>query len=253
MNRIYFVLGTVTTLLVSTASHATHCTYAPDNNESSGDNAYTALWCPRQDIIDFFWDQYDFDKGDWDDGFGYWDVCNPDQPLGRTMSALYALQYSDPNPTTNTDQMGGTILRYGSNFAMYNIDELDGRCYGSDSKSRAHTVYGYIIDNYTELYWPFFYGENVIQRAATILHESRHADWVGHDDDNCPRHASCDDDWDMMGANMFQVMWLWDYYVDGVEVSPGLKDSAAAEANMILDRGFNSRPPYHVPDIPPTF
>jgi hypothetical protein len=128
MRRILSIAAISAVLVVPAVSEAAHCYYAPGDNDDSGDNAYVQFWNNRQDIIDFFWDQYDFDKGDWDDGFGYWDPTNVDQPLAREFNALYALQYSSPDPTKKTNDYGGNILRWGANYAMEQIDELDGRC-----------------------------------------------------------------------------------------------------------------------------
>lgn len=248
MRRILSIAAIAAILVVPAVSEAAHCYYAPGDNDDSGDNAYVQLWNNRQDIVDFFWDQYDFDKGDWDDGFGYWDPTNVDQPLAREFNALYALQYSSPDPTKKTDDYGGNILRSGANYAMEQIDELDGRCgNGTTSGTTATTWSEWYQDNRTELYWPTFYGQDVVTRAANVLHESRHAGGKHHvDDSECTRGGSCDGSWEDEGANMYEVLWLWWYYVEAAEVAPGLKAKARSRANDILERGFHNRPIYHV-------
>jgi hypothetical protein len=97
-----------------------------------------------------------------------------------------------------------------------------------------------------------------VQRAASVLHESRHG--AGHShiaDTECPRMASCDYSWDTgnwqedgAGANRYEVVWLWWFSVEGSEVAPGSRHRAAANANTLLDTAFLWRPPYTVP-VPP--
>jgi hypothetical protein len=45
---------------------------------------------------------------------------------------------------------------------------------------------------------------------------------------------------------MYEVLWLWWYYVEAAEVAPGLKAKARSRANDIIERGFHNRPIYHV-------
>ena len=133
-------------------------------------------------------------------------------------------------------------MRWAYPYAATHIDELDGRC-GSgdkDSGARATTYRGLSVDDRTVLKWPFFYGENVVQRAGTILHESRHVAGKPHDGDSgCPRKASCDSSWDYKGANMYQVLYNWWFYVDGTRTTSAMKDYAKQEAQHVIDNGFN--------------
>jgi hypothetical protein len=217
------------------------------------------MWCSRQDIINFFWEQFDFDTGDWDEGFGYEAPCDVNRPLARTFNALYALYYSSPSPPTRTDDFSGNLLHYGGNYAIDNIDELDGRCGNSTTiGTTGSTQHGCCKDNWTQLYWPFFYGQNVATRAATVLHESRHA--AGHShiaETECTRLGSCDYSWDQgnwqedgVGANRYEVVWLSWFVVEGKDVGPSLKARAAERANDIIRRGFLWMPQYVVPAPP---
>jgi hypothetical protein len=55
------------------------------------------LYAPRigwQPFADGAWDAFDFDRGDWDDGLGYENVCDRNRPLCRTMSGIGYLTYS---------------------------------------------------------------------------------------------------------------------------------------------------------------
>ena len=72
------------------------CTYVVPNLDSSGDNLYGPRIC-WQAFVDWAWEAFDFDRDDWDEGFGYDDVCNNTQPLSRALSGIYCLTYSSPH------------------------------------------------------------------------------------------------------------------------------------------------------------
>ena len=213
-------------------------------------------WC-FQGWVDYFWDAYDFDKGDWDDGFGFDNACSTGQPLGRTFNAIYVLNYADGPAGKSRGDFSGSILHWGGNYSMREIDELDARC--GDGSKRAHTQWGTIIDNYTQLYLPFFYNENVVERAGTILHEARHADWCGHNgndgSNNCPSGSdSCDESFENgcsgigspsgRGATGYQAVWLWWFTVDADSITGTATRKAFArdEANRIFDTMFDVDP-----------
>ncbi len=101
------------------------------------------------------------------------------------------------------------ILEWGCRFARNAIDELDARC--GDGTAIAYSVWGPIIDNYTQLYLLYFYGQGVSLRAGTLVHEARHADGRGHDSGNN------DSSWGYNGAWRWQVCWLAWFAVDGQE------------------------------------
>lgn len=228
---------------------ADSCYYQPGNNTTSGDAFYGAFAC-NQTYITQFWDHFDFDKGDWDDGFGYEAACDLKRPLARTFNALWLLAYSAEDYAKKTSDFSGNALRWAYPYSSTHIDELDGRC-GSGSKDsgpRAMTMHGPIIDNYTNLYWPFFYGENVVQRAGTLLHEARHAAGKSHDGgSSCPRGASCDSNWGYKGSNMYQVLYLWWFRVDGTRTTSAMRDFARTEAQNIINSGFKTNPGYVIP------
>lgn len=156
-------------------SHAQAC--GRTASTAQFDSFYGSNWNCSQSRVDDMWSRFDFDKGDWDNGMGWEDACNNALPLKRTFNALQVLAYSvtsSPTCSTSNSNVGYWAYCWSGN----SIDELDSSCSNS---SRAHTVYGPIIDNKTELRAPFFYDENVVQRAATIFHEARHAEgWCGH-------------------------------------------------------------------------
>jgi len=211
------------------------CTYSVPDLDASGDNLYAPNIC-WQPFIDWAWDAFDFDHDDWDDGFGYEAVCDNTQPLGRTMEGIWCLTYSSPHfPNESYDS---NILEWGCRYARNSIDELDGRC--GDGSAFATTYTGAFTDDRTQLYLPFFYGEGVSLRAGTILHESRHADGVGHDSGNN------DSSWDYNGAWRWQVCWLAWFAFEGVNTSVAMKTQATQRANNIINSNFDVNPGFNV-------
>jgi len=240
--RLVMVAGAITWVAPSLAAT---CFYQPGDNVDSGDVFYRPGMC-HQPFIDAVWAHFDFDKGDWDEGFGWDDACNIDQPLARTFNALWLLAYSAEDYAKSTSDFSGNALRWAYPYSASNIDELDGRCGSGDKNKGARaTTYTGLQDNRTVLKWPFFYGEVVVQRAGTILHEARHAGGKSHNGGSgCPRGKSCDTNWNYEGANMYQALYLWWFRVDGTRTTTGMKNWAKSEAQNIIDRAFNTNPGY---------
>jgi hypothetical protein len=217
-------------------------------------------WCSGNFII-FFWDAYDFDKGDWDDGFGFSDPCDLRRPLARTFQAIEMVNFSAPVDPMLTNDFSGDILHWGGNYTIREIDELDGRC--SNDPFHAFTVWGAFIDNNTELYTKFFYSDDVVTRASLLVHEARHADWCGHNGNDgsnaCPAgSASCDEKFNDgcsgigsptgKGADAFQVMWLWVFTSEADAQHGGAVRKAMARdaANSLLNSMFDVDPCFNI-------
>jgi len=212
------------------------CTWTPSNTTTTGDTLYGPRIC-KQAFIDWAWDAFDFDKGNWDDGWGYDQPCSIDRPLGRTFNAIWCLTYSGGSTPSATISSSIPILKWGWRYAQENIDELDGEC--TKGNYWGWTVWGPFVDNYTNLYLPFFNG-GVPQRAALLLHEARHADGVGHDDgDN-------DSSWEYNGAWRWQVCWLSWFAAEGQRSTQILRDLARQSANGILGSRFTKPPGFTV-------
>lgn len=243
-------------LLSWTAVQADTC----DTVRGTEPGVMSSFWC-TQEWIDFFWDAYDFDKGDWDDGFGWEAACDLRRPLARTFQAIQLVNYASPNEPTNTGDFSGNFLRWAGNYTIREFDELDGRC--GDGSARAYTRWGVIIDNYTRLYIPFFYDENVVERAGTLVHEARHADWCGHNgnDGSNPcsaRSSSCDEKYmdgcsgfgspSGRGADGYQILWLWWYAfeADSQHSNSTMKAFARDEANRILNTMLDVDPCFNI-------
>ncbi len=144
-----------------------HCTYTVPDKNASGDNFYGASIC-SQVYVDYFWRTYGFqgNKAYWDEGFGWDDPCNTDQPLARAFNGCYALTYS-ANDYQN-DAYSGACLNWARRYVREHIDDLRSMC--GDGSAIASYSGGTV-----ELYLGFFYSKNAPGRAETLLHESRHS------------------------------------------------------------------------------
>lgn len=242
-------------LLVAPRASAQDCTYEPDNLVDSFDAFVAPLWGCQQIFTNDMWDRFHFDEGDWDDGFGWNDACNQDQPLMRTFNALQFLAFSVTNEPTCSTNDSDNVATWAYCWSGEAIDELDAEC--GDGTERAWTSWT-VGFQWTELYWPFFYDETVVQRAGTIYHEARHAHgWCDHQG-GCNRNVSCDPNWangcvgvgsgSGPGANAYQVSWL-SWYLNTARpewTSPGLAESAWGEANTVLIDGFGEDPGFRL-------
>jgi len=212
----------------------TTCTFNVPNLDATGDTLYGPRICD-QPFIDWAWNAFDFDQGDWDDGFGYESVCDNRRPLSRTMSGIWCLTYSAQN--YQNESYDSNILQWGCRFARNAIDELDGRC--GDGTAIARTTWGPFVDDRTELFLGYF-AQAVSLRAGSLVHEARHADGRGHDAGNR------DSSWGYNGAWRWQVCWLAWFAAVGTRTSTAMKTAARQRANNILNSNFVQHPGFNV-------
>ena len=227
----------------------------------SGDFEYANQICQTWFSNDVWW-AYNFHVGNWNDGRGFENFCDLTKFLGRTYTGLYVLNWSSPTPAPNWSDLSGSPLRWAGNYAHLAMDELDGECYW-DSGANAHTVYGPFIDNYTDVYKGFVYGQGVSTRASVILHESRHADWISHDGNDadifwspggfyCPAGGtSCDEvftwnDGSQARANSYEVWFLNDFWWNAVGTTLWHQVMAQDRGNWVLANRFDSRPTFRI-------
>lgn len=232
-----------------TAAQADSCSSDAPTNQF--DSFYDPLWGCQQVFINDMWSRFDFDHDDWDQGFGYDDPCNDATPLQRTFNGLQVLAYAGTNtPTCSTSSSNVTLWAYC--WAGNSIDELDGRC---GTSARATTQFGVIVDNWTQLYIPFFFQETVTQRAGTIFHEARHAQgWCSHTNSCLDGSGSCDPNWDNgcvgtgsgsgKGSNAYTVLWA-NWFATTAQpawINSTIRADAVAEGNRYLSRRFGTDP-----------
>jgi hypothetical protein len=238
---------------------SSHVAYACDTVRSTEPGVMTNFWC-TQEWIDFFWDAYDMRESDWDQGFGYYDSCDRRRPLARTFQAIELINYAGMDDATDVNDFSGDVLRWGGNYTIREIATLKGRCGAAGSNTRAQTRWGG-SDEWTKLFIPFFYNENVVQRAGTLIHEARHADGCGHNgndgSNDCPADSNscderykngCDDGTTRRGGVGIQVLWLWAYAAraDAQHSNSTMKVFAQDEANSRLNRMLDVNPCFNI-------
>lgn len=230
---------------VSASSTTTQtCTVPAHDNVADGTSFYLSGFC-NQERVNHWWGVFNMRREDWDNGFGYEDPCNLDLPLGRTFAALYLLTYSADDYARTTSDFSGNALRWAYPYTATNAGKLQSLCFkpGSSPGQWAGWAYGDRI----EFYIPFFYGFDVVTRAGTFLHESRHNGGKSHDGGTgCPRTASCDTTWGYEGSNMYEVLYLWWFGVDGTRTTTAIKNMALNRARSVHNSAFNTNPGFSI-------
>lgn len=242
---IVFLLGWLFILVIPYMVQAQQtCTVPPHDNVADGSSVYATGLC-NQARVDHWWGVFDMRESDWDSGFGFNDPCNLDLPLGRTFAALYLLTYSAEDYATNTSDYSGNALRWAYPYTANNIGRLQALCFkpGSTPGEWAGWAYGSRV----ELYIPYFYSLDVVSRAGSLLHESRHNGGKSHNGGTgCPREASCDTNWAYEGANMYQVLYLWWFAVDGTRTTSAIKNMSRNRARTVQNNAFNTNPGFNI-------
>ena len=99
----------------------------------------------------------------------------------------------------------------------------------------ARTVSGKLRNDYILLYHSFFYDIDSVWRAATVVHEVRHArDRRLHLGSACGRRFSCDRKWSDAGSNTYEMLWLAAYFHSGQETSY-ISDVRKARAEAVFE------------------
>lgn len=242
--KIRFFVFLFLTLFTNYIKGQQTCTVPAHDNNADGTSFYLSGFC-NQERVNHWWSVFNMRVEDWDAGFGYDDCCNLDLPLGRTFAALYLLTYSAEDYAKNTGDFSGNALRWAYPYTATHAGRLQALCFkpGSTPGQWAGWAYGDRI----ELYLPFFYGFDVVTRAATFLHESRHNGGKSHNGGTgCPRGASCDTNWAYEGANMYEVLYLWWFAVDGTRTTTAIKNMARNRARAIHNSSFNTNPGFNI-------
>jgi hypothetical protein len=216
-------------------ARAADCTYSVPDLGTSGDTFYGGLWNCRQDVIDYLWYGYDFYKLYWEDGWGYDDPCNITKPLGREFSAMTAIMWSNDPPPSDRWDYSGPILKWGMSYSMEKVNGT--RTFCGDGSSVGSFAYP-ILD----LYLGNFYGQTVVERASTVIHESRHSERI-HNGSGWVN----DSDWDYHGAWMYEALWLWWFRAAAVRTTTAQKEFAKDIGNGIMASRFDNPPPFVIP------
>ena len=222
------------------------CTYTVPDKDASGDNLYGPRIC-WQEFIDWAWNAHGFKKKYWDDGFGYYDVCNNNKPLARTLAAMWLLNYSASDHWN--EQWSNDMLHWARRYVRNQIDDLRSKC--GDGSAIATTWSGFWVNDRVELYMGFFYNRDVVERAGVLVHESRHAGGKSHNA-NFPSGSvygtgdQADSSWNYKGAWMYHALYLWWFYAAGTRTTSALRQSARQRGNLIIDNAFATHPGFNI-------
>jgi hypothetical protein len=231
-------------IFLTAATGQQTCSVPAHDNVADGSSAYASALC-NQEMVNHWWSVFDMRSEHWDSGFGYDDCCNLDLPLGRTFAAFYLLTYSAEDYAKNTGDYSGNALRWAYPYTANNAGRFEALCFkpGSTPTQWAGWAYG----DRVELYIPYFYNFDVVTRAATLLHEARHNGGKSHDGGSgCPRAASCDTNWAYEGSNMYEVLYLWWFAVDGTRTTTAIRNMARNRARTVHNNAFNTNPGYNI-------
>lgn len=209
--------------------------------ERSMDRYLNYRICDRSgDFVSRYWDTFGFRKKYWDDGFGYEDVCNSQKPLGRTLSALYLLQYSFSPAATSLSDWSGSAVRWGYPYSAtiyQDLNDLRARCGNGRDFAEAFIGRG---DNRIELYLESFYELSALERAGNILHEAHHM--------GVQRVHSCgrgaDRNWSDWLPFASETYYYISYYRNAnAHTNSAWKEYAADKADAMISGRFCNQPP----------
>jgi len=224
------------------------------------DDAFAPMICDKA-FSDNVWDAFNFDKEDWDNGRGYDDFCDVDRMLGLTYIGIAVALFSSPTPPKDWDDISGNALHWAAPFASNQIDELDGVCNFDPDLALTHVKWGLSLDDeWTRLFKGFAYREQPVRRAATLVHEARHAS-LGSDNEHngnsgtpiCAEMSrGCDDVFSNDAkssdarANSYEVYYLSWYVAEAVNTTPYQVDVARNYGNFVLNFRFDNPPGWNI-------
>jgi hypothetical protein len=233
------------------------CCYPDDPKTSELNDDYYSNWL-TYNLMAEYWVDNGLMVGDWDNGWGYYDWDNADKPLSRVMHAFYALDKSAP-----AGHPSGSILSWAYSFFLGNNgDDVVPSC-----STSAYAVQGWNITRgyFIELQYYFFFpvstgsglgavDATVVERAAYLLHESRHVWGCTHTSSSCPAGGSCDYAWDngcnslpsTAGTNQYHITWLWEFFKHATNTTVTMKHRALQVANADLARRFQKDPCFRI-------
>lgn len=240
--HLIFGLSAVFMLAAGPVHAGYPCKGKPDTQYGLDDHFFSKAWTCSSEEIDEMWHRFDFDKTDWNEGFGFHSRCFNSLPLKRTFNALQVLKYAAGR--WHCDTQHANILEWAYCWAGRQIDELDARC--GDGRYAAKNVNGW--DDRTFLYWGFFNNFSVLNRAGLLVHEARHAQ-AGCPHVTCTKGGECDLNYfqgcrGSMGAYAIQVHWLAHYVWHAVDKwkDEFRQNRAIGHANAILGSQFVQDP-----------
>jgi hypothetical protein len=228
MHTIFIIFFSV---VISSTALSRTC-YIPSSldNEASGDTRFSKILGCDQYYIDKFWDDFNMLEFNWNDGFGYHNVCNNNFALGRMMNSILALHI------TKSPRYKNSILNWAYNYTEGNITTLTAAC--GDGTLNARNRLSVVT-----IFMSGIYGDQtVIRRAGILLHEARHTSKPHNGGNSCNSGASCDSSWHFKGSNQYHVLWLWWYGRHSKHSTEALRNDALRDARWRHDDRFVLNP-----------
>lgn len=219
-------------------------------------------WCNNQKIADY-WNGYNFNNS-WNSSMGYDSPCDLNMALGRTLNAIHLLHTASPSPPVSYSDMSGDILRWGGNYARREIPKMKASC---ETKFAASVAAKVIKKNrHLTMFLPSFYWMSTAERAAVLIHETRHTERCRHNGNDgsnkCPsRSNSCDESMydgcknlalapNGAGAVGFEINWIQAYltYAPANKITPYQRQQVRTSANDTLNRYLDVEPWFNFSD-----
>jgi len=223
------------------------------NGYATGDYRYTRASCAWK-LNEVHAVNFEF-TDTWD-GFGRSLGCNEYTPYGRTLNAMTALV----ELSARVNQGPNYINYY--EFAASRINQTNAACWSGHGHDYSAEAAGAFYDDEIAIFSPFF-GDNVVERAAILVHEARHIDRhsvfaqpEAHVD--CAAHLKwCDYFYsnshslsdDSAGAYSYQV-WVLEAFARDTRLPRFLRAYAVRAANGVLKDHFATPTDYEVRAVP---
>lgn len=173
----------------------------------SRDDVYVDRWCHDQSKIDALWNGLSLDDDDWDEGWGYENVCDEWLFLPRLLNAAHNLTKVQ-EVSKHFGEMNWPPQNLWWDFVK--ARETDGYepkcCNDEPGLNATHYCCGYSTDLCIK--WGYKIGAAV--RSSTLVHEATHEDEGHVGDDECMNGGSCDTYYGAYNANTMQINYLYD-------------------------------------------
>ena len=232
--------------------------------------------CENSQIADL-WTPYNMVRSDWDNGAGFFAVCDLNTPLGRMLNSIAFLKSShpDPAPSPFSRDLWGSWLRTGYQYTVRHVplDEWRGLferrnnrfsfgCVDPRGRNDNFIARALVVDGFKR---PTMFRNALLKsangrqfepalRASILLHEAVHYPEGGHDGGKrCPIGRAtdlsgiCDQSFYSDKPYAVDTRWAEQFGHCSVGSSNAMRDRAIAYAITRLQDRFAEDPMYTIP------
>lgn len=218
-------------MLYCNNSGETFFTYMPGYSDSR----FNIVNSSCKTLVNKHWPSFGMEERYWNGGRGYYNVCDVNTPLNRTLRALELLRISK-SPTSYT-------LNHAYDQAKKSIHHLRMEC-AESRYDRASAVN--VMGSGTVYLFQNIFSGSIVSLASTLVHEAGHKGKPHNGGIGCLRRASCDTSIKYFGANARQLYYSWFYGLKASNSNLFTRQMALDKARTIQDSAFNIRPKYHI-------